>query len=182
MKVQKLRGIITNYRFGILCEYNILISWPLTLCQSPLNSDILSSAMVFCEKEKGIVHEDLKNEYCRFCGQEAGPLLQTSAGSISIPRSRAIIPALNTPIEVVDLSSDTSIPIIPALTAPVQRFASFAANSKAVEAARQGSILKSKSMSDLKRAGMGKQKKVIAEARSIRVIVGEKGQSWDDFI
>ena len=163
--MQKLRGIITNYRFGILCEYNILISWPLTLCQSPLNSDILSSAMVFCEKEKGVIHEDLKNEYCRFCGQEAGPLLQTSAGSISIPRSRAIIPALNTPIEVVDLSNDTSIPIIPALTAPVQRFASFATNSKAVEAARQGSILKSKSMSNLKSAGagMGKHKKIIAK-------------------
>jgi len=37
-------------------------------------------------------------------------------------------------------------------------------------------------MSNLKSAGMGKQKKVIAEARSIRVIVGEKGQSWGDFI
>ncbi len=163
MKVQKLRGIITNYHFGILCEYNILISWPLTLCQSPLNSDILSSAIVFCEKEKGVIHEDLKNEYCHFCGQEAGPLLRTNAGSLSTSRSGAIIPAQN--IEVVDLSNDTSIPIIPALTAPVQRFASFAANSKAVEATHQGSILKSKSMSNLKSAGagMGKHKKIIAK-------------------
>src|SRR2546421_10137078 len=128
--VQKLWGIIVIIFLGFCAS---TISRPLTLCQSPLNSDILSSTMVFCEKEKGIVHEDLKNEYCRFCGQEAGPLLQTSAsvGSISIPRSRAIIPALNTPIEVVDLSSDTSIPIIPALRAPVQRVASFSANSKA---------------------------------------------------
>ena len=39
-------------------------------------------------------------------------------------------------------------------------------------------------MSDLKStdAGIGKHKKVIAEACSIRVIVGEKGQSWDDFV
>ena len=125
--------------------------------------------MVFCEKEKGIVHEDLKNEYCRLYGQEAGPLLWANVGSISTQAShstsRAVILASNIPIEVVDLSNDTSIPIIPALTAPVQRFASFAANSKAVEATRQGSILKSKSMSNLKSAGagMGKHKKIIAK-------------------
>src|SRR5947207_1528338 len=132
--------------------------------------------MVFCEKEKGVIHEDLKNEYCRFCGQEAGPLLRTNAGSLSTSRSGAIIPAQN--IEVVDLSNDTSIPIIPALTALVQRFASFATNSKAVEATHQGSILKSKSISDLKSAGagMGKHKKIIAETCSMCVIVGEKAK------